>query len=50
VFGRLDEEIEAVEAAGVSFAIVPGITAASAAVAAIGQSLTKRGRNSSVRL
>jgi siroheme synthase len=50
VFGRLDEEIEAVEAAGLSFAIVPGITAASAAVAAIGQSLTKRGRNSSVRL
>jgi len=50
VFGRLDEEIEAVEAAGVSYAIVPGITAASAAVAAIGQSLTKRGRNSSVRL
>lgn len=49
VFGRLDEEIEAVEAAGISFAIVPGITAASAAVAAIGQSLTKRGRNSSVR-
>jgi uroporphyrin-III C-methyltransferase/precorrin-2 dehydrogenase/sirohydrochlorin ferrochelatase len=50
VFGRLDEEIEAVEAAGISFAIVPGITAASAAVAAIGQSLTKRGRNSQVRL
>jgi uroporphyrin-III C-methyltransferase/precorrin-2 dehydrogenase/sirohydrochlorin ferrochelatase len=50
VFGRLDEEIEACEAAGVSFAIVPGITAASAAVAAIGQSLTKRGRNASVRL
>ncbi|TNC73788.1 siroheme synthase CysG [Rubellimicrobium roseum] len=50
VFGRLDEEIEAVEAAGISFAIVPGITAASAAVAAIGQSLTKRGRNASVRL
>jgi uroporphyrin-III C-methyltransferase/precorrin-2 dehydrogenase/sirohydrochlorin ferrochelatase len=50
VFGRLDEEVEAVEAAGLSYAIVPGITAASAAVAAIGQSLTKRGRNSSVRL
>ncbi|WP_210527775.1 siroheme synthase CysG [Rubellimicrobium arenae] len=50
VFGRLDEEVEAVEAAGISFAIIPGITAASAAVAAIGQSLTRRGRNSSVRL
>ncbi len=50
VFGRLDEEVEACEAAGVDFAVVPGITAASAAVAAIGQSLTKRGRNSAVRL
>ncbi|WP_102109256.1 siroheme synthase CysG [Oceaniglobus roseus] len=49
VFGRLDEEIEAVEAAGLSWSIVPGITAASAAVAGIGQSLTKRQRNSSVR-
>ncbi len=49
VFGRLDEEIEAVEAAGLGFTIVPGITAASAAVAGIGQSLTRRGRNGSVR-
>ncbi|MDK3020326.1 uroporphyrinogen-III C-methyltransferase [Pseudodonghicola flavimaris] len=50
VFGRLDEEIEACDAAGISWSIVPGITAASAAVAAIGQSLTRRGRNSAVRL
>ncbi|KIT18053.1 siroheme synthase CysG [Jannaschia aquimarina] len=50
IFGRLDEEIEALEAAGVSYAVVPGITAASASVAAIAQSLTKRGRNGSVRL
>ncbi len=49
VFGRLDEEIEACDAAGVSWNIVPGITAASASVAAIGQSLTRRGRNGSVR-
>lgn len=49
VFGRLDEEVDAVEAAGIGFHIVPGITSASAAVAAMGQSLTKRGRNSSVR-
>ncbi|GAB4541415.1 MAG: uroporphyrinogen-III C-methyltransferase [Ruegeria sp.] len=49
VFGRLDEEIEALDAAGISWAIIPGITAASAAVASIGQSLTRRGRNSSVR-
>ncbi len=50
VFGRLDEEIEAVQAVGISWHIVPGITAASAAVAAIGQSLTSRGRNASVRI
>ena len=50
VFGRLDEEIEACEAAGITWRIVPGITAASAAVASIGQSLTRRGRNSAVRL
>ncbi len=50
VFGRLDEELEAVEAAGVAYSIVPGITAASAAIAGLGQSFTRRGRNSSVRL
>ncbi|MEL7259243.1 MAG: siroheme synthase CysG [Pseudomonadota bacterium] len=49
VFGRLDEEIEAVMDAGLSWHVVPGITAASASVATLGQSLTKRGRNSSVR-
>ncbi|MEO0904105.1 MAG: siroheme synthase CysG, partial [Pseudomonadota bacterium] len=50
VFGRLDEEIEAIEAHDIPYTIIPGITAASAAVANIGQSLTKRHRNSSVRL
>lgn len=49
VFGRLDEEMDACDAAGISFGIVPGITSASAAVASIGQSLTRRDRNSSVR-
>ena len=49
VFGRLDEEIEALQGAEISYDIVPGITSASAAVASIGQSLTKRGRNTSVR-
>jgi uroporphyrin-III C-methyltransferase/precorrin-2 dehydrogenase/sirohydrochlorin ferrochelatase len=49
VFGRLDEEIEACDAARIGWRIIPGITAASAAVAQIGQSLTKRDRNSSVR-
>lgn len=48
VFGRLDEEIEALYT-GIAWSIVPGITAASASVAAIGQSLTRRGRNASVR-
>lgn len=50
VFGRLDEEIEAITAHDIPYTIIPGITAASAAVANIGQSLTKRGRNSAVRL
>jgi uroporphyrin-III C-methyltransferase/precorrin-2 dehydrogenase/sirohydrochlorin ferrochelatase len=50
VFGRLDEELEAVETAGIAFTIVPGITAAAAASAQIGQSLTARGRNSDLRL
>ncbi len=50
VFGRLDEEVETLEAEAIPFAIVPGVTAASAAAAAIGQSLTKRGRNSSFRI
>ena len=49
IFGRLDEEIDAVEAHHIGWHIVPGITSASAAVASIGQSFTKRGRNASVR-
>ena len=49
IFGRLDEEIDACETAKIGWSIVPGITAASAAVAAIGQSLTRRQRNASVR-
>lgn len=49
VFGRLDEEIDACTQAGVAWSIIPGLTAASASVASIGQSLTKRGRNTSAR-
>ncbi|MFS4580197.1 uroporphyrinogen-III C-methyltransferase [Phaeobacter sp. C3_T13_0] len=49
VYGRLDEELSACETAGIAYQILPGITAASAAVASIGQSLTQRGRNASVR-
>ena len=49
IFARLDEELTACETAGIAYQIIPGITAASAAVASIGQSLTQRGRNASVR-
>jgi len=48
VFGRADEEIDALEDAGVSWEIIPGITAASAAAASAGRSLTRRGRNQAV--
>lgn len=50
IFGRLDEEIEALEAVGLSFHILPGLTSASVAAASIGQSLTRRGRNASLRI
>lgn len=50
IFGRMDEEIEALEAAGLSFAIQPGLTSATVAAAAIGQSLTRRGRNAALRI
>lgn len=43
IFGRASEEIEACRAAGVPVHICPGVTAASAAAADIGQSLTLRG-------
>jgi uroporphyrin-III C-methyltransferase / precorrin-2 dehydrogenase / sirohydrochlorin ferrochelatase len=50
VFGRLDEEIDACDAAGIAWTIVPGLTSAAMAAARLGQSLTKRGRNTEVRL
>ena len=49
VFGRLDEEIEALDGAGIPYEIVPGITAAASAAADMGVSLTRRGRNSELR-
>ena len=49
IYGRLDEETAACDAAGIDFAVVPGITAASAAAAGLGRSLTSRGRNSDLR-
>lgn len=42
VFGRLEEEIAAVRAAGIAFEIVPGVTSASAAAAAAAIPLTRR--------
>src|SRR6201999_2697396 len=42
VFGRLEEEIEALKAAGVGYEIIPGVTAASAAAATAGLPLTRR--------
>lgn len=42
VFGRLEEEISALRAAGIPFEIVPGVTAASAAAAAANIPLTRR--------
>jgi uroporphyrin-III C-methyltransferase/precorrin-2 dehydrogenase/sirohydrochlorin ferrochelatase len=50
IFGRLDEEIAALQAAGIDWSVVPGITAASAAAAQMGQSLTRRDRNSALRV
>jgi len=48
VFGRADEELDALDEAGIAWDVVPGITAASAAAASCGRSLTRRGRNGSV--
>jgi uroporphyrin-III C-methyltransferase len=43
LFGRAQEEIAALEEAGIPFEIVPGVTAALAASAELGISLTQRG-------
>ncbi|WP_027866242.1 uroporphyrinogen-III C-methyltransferase [Massilia alkalitolerans] len=43
LFGRADEELRALEAAGIEVEVVPGITTAVAAAAATLQPLTKRG-------
>jgi uroporphyrin-III C-methyltransferase len=43
LFGRAQEEIAALESAGIAYEVVPGITAALAAAAAIGTSLSQRG-------
>jgi uroporphyrin-III C-methyltransferase/precorrin-2 dehydrogenase/sirohydrochlorin ferrochelatase len=43
VFGRSTEETDALKASDIPFEIVPGVTAACAAAASVGQSLTDRG-------
>jgi uroporphyrin-III C-methyltransferase len=50
VFGRLEEELEALAAAGLHAEVVPGVTAAIAAAAATQRPLTRRGRGRSVAL
>src|SRR5437588_3096831 len=43
LFGRAQEELDALSAAAIAVEIVPGVTAASAAAAQLGISLTRRG-------
>ena len=50
IFGRAQEEIDALRAAGVEFEVVPGVTAALSASAELGLSLTRRGVSRSVLL
>jgi uroporphyrin-III C-methyltransferase len=50
LFGRADEEMRALEAAGIEYEVVPGITAAMAGAASLKRSLTLRGVSRSVAL
>jgi uroporphyrin-III C-methyltransferase len=50
LFGRAQEEIAALEAAGIRYEVVPGVTAALAASAELGIALTQRGVARSVAL
>ncbi|MBE7416687.1 MAG: uroporphyrinogen-III C-methyltransferase [Ideonella sp.] len=50
VFGRLEEELQALHAAGIATEVVPGITAALAAAASSQRPLTRRGCGRSVSL
>jgi uroporphyrin-III C-methyltransferase len=50
VFGRLEEEMAALDAAGLRYEVVPGISAALAAAAHTGRPLTRRGSGRSVSL
>ena len=48
IFGRADEELEALQAENIHTDIIPGITSAAAAAAQIGRSLTARGQNKAI--
>jgi uroporphyrin-III C-methyltransferase len=50
IFGRLEEELSALAAAGIQSEVVPGVTAAIAAAAATQRPLTRRGKGRSVAL
>ena len=50
IFGRLEEELDALAAAGIECEVVPGVTAAIAAAAATLRPLTRRGSGRSVSL
>ncbi|WP_028997997.1 uroporphyrinogen-III C-methyltransferase [Azohydromonas australica] len=50
IFGRLEEELLALRAAGIESEVVPGVTAAMAAAAATQRPLTRRGRGRNVSL
>ena len=50
VFGRLEEELEALARAGIASEVVPGVTAALAAAASMQRPLTRRGSGRSVAL
>jgi uroporphyrin-III C-methyltransferase len=50
IFGRLEEELQALAEAGIESEVVPGVTAALAAAAETRRPLTRRGRGRSVSL
>lgn len=50
VFGRLEEELQALSQAGIASEVVPGVTAAIAAAAEVQRPLTRRGSGRSVSL
>ena len=50
VFGRLDEELDALAQAGIACEVVPGVTSAIAAAADLQRPLTRRGTGRSVAL